>query len=127
MKLKMTNKLVSVVVIVVVGVLLIINIGSFLNHNAKFLYNNYAPEMLLTLAFYFTLKSFEKSNTKIRKYTTKLIICFAVPTILELLQYLGLYWIDYSFDAYDIMAYLIGAMIGLLIDFALLRKNTIKV
>lgn len=92
-------------------------IGSYLNGDLYRLYYSYASDFLLPFGAYFFLTMNELQYPVLRKKVVKAWTVLGLVTILEMLQYFGIFLIGDTFDPMDMLVYGLGVGLAAFLDF----------
>ncbi len=100
----------------------VFRIGNYLNGNLYLLYYSYMSDLIIPFGFYFLLCINELYIKILRKWYVKAAIIVGFTTLIEILQFFGIYALGITFDPFDILAYVIGVGIAVILDRFLFRK-----
>jgi len=80
------------------------------------LYYSYFSDLILPFGIYFLLGANDYSIPFLRHWKVKALFVFSVATLLEILQYFGVYALGVTFDPFDILMYGCGVILAVIID-----------
>jgi hypothetical protein len=83
---------------------------------AYFLYASYFTDFVQPFGLYFVLCLFEPWLKWMRSWWVKALIVFLVPSVMELLQGMGLNILGRGFDPFDFLAYAAGGLLAALVE-----------
>ncbi len=86
------------------------------------LYNGYFTDVVQPLGLYFMLCLFEPWLAWLRPWWTKVLIVFLLPSMMEILQGLGLNVFGRGFDLFDFLAYALGGLLAAIVEQRLLAR-----
>lgn len=92
--------------------------GAYFDHESLVytLYNGYFTDIVQPFGLYFVLCLSEPWLTWMRPWRIKALIVFLLPSIMEILQGLGLNVFGRGFDPFDFLAYAVGGLLAALLE-----------
>jgi len=113
---------VGLIIIIVIALIHIFRIGSYLNGNLFLLYYSYVSDIIIPFGIYFLLCINQLYINILEKWYVKAAIIIGFTTLVEFLQFFGIYALGITFDPFDIIAYVMGIGIAIIFDRLIFRK-----
>ena len=112
----------GVIIIVLIALMHIFRIGSYLTGNLYSLYYSYASDIIMPFGIYFLLCINQLYIKFLQKWYVKAAILIGLTSLVELLQFFGIYALGITFDPVDILAYIAGVGLAVFFDRLVLSK-----
>ena len=103
-------------IVLLIAVVHILRIGSYLQGELYNFYYSYFSDFILPFGCYFLLCATELQMPILRRWETKLVIAFLMPSAAETCQYFGVPVLGSTFDLLDYFMYGIGALSATIVD-----------
>jgi len=122
-KLTLRNRLiVGIIIIIIIALIHIFRVGSYLNGDLYLLYYSYASDLILPFGAYFYLCISELYIKIFQKWYVKAAFIIGITTLAEILQLLGVYALGITFDPVDILIYVLGVGIAIILDRLIFKR-----
>ncbi len=112
-------------ILLVIAAIHYFQLGSYLNGNLYLFYYSYASDFLIPFGAYFLLTMNELQYPFLRNWVVKAWIVLGVVTVLEVLQFFGVFLIGDTFDPMDILVYGFGVGLAVFLDTQILSKQIV--
>lgn len=109
-------------IIIIIAIIHIFRLGTYLDGNSYIFYYSYGADVLIPFGIYFLLGINELHVKVLRKWYVKAAVIVGFATLLEILQFFGIYALGTTFDPFDILSYAIGVGIAVFFDRYVFRK-----
>ena len=109
-------------IITIIALIHIFRVGSYLNGDLYLFYYSYVSDLIIPFGVYFLLCINELYIKILQKWYVKAAIIIGFTTLAEILQLLGIYALGITFDPVDILIYVLGVGIAVIIDRLLFKR-----
>ena len=110
------RRLVGIIILLIIASIHIIGIRKYLSDDLRILYSSYASDFMLPFGMYFLLCISELNIPYLHKWYLKAGLILGITTLLEMLQYFGIYALGSTFDPIDLIAYIAGVGLAVFFD-----------
>ena len=117
-----TKILICVLIMVSVALIHAFRLGQLFSGALYTLYYSYVGDIVLPFALYFMLALNDSQVSFLKLWYVKAGIVFTGATLMEILQYFGVYALGVTFDPLDILMYGIGVLLAALIEVKLFAR-----
>jgi len=117
-----TKKLICVLILVAVGLIHAFRLGQLFSGSLYTFYYSYVGDVVLPFSLYFMLVLNDSQVSFLRPWYVKAGIVFAGATLMEILQYFGVYALGVTFDPLDIVMYGVGVLFAALVEVKLFAR-----
>ena len=117
-----TKILICVLIMVSVGLIHAFRLGQLFSGPLYTFYYGYVGDIVLPLSLYFMLALNDSQVSFLKPWYVKAGIVFTGATLMEILQYFGIYALGVTFDPLDILMYGVGVLLAALIEVKLFAR-----
>lgn len=114
--------IVGLSIIFIIALIHIFRIGSYLKGNLYLFYYSYISDIIIPFGIYFLLCINQYYIKILQKWYVKAAIIIGATTLVEILQFFGVYALGITFDPIDIIMYVLGVGAAVIIDKFLFKR-----
>ncbi|MBL7847424.1 MAG: hypothetical protein JNL40_08155 [Cyclobacteriaceae bacterium] len=116
------RKAVGLTIIAVIALLHVFSLANYLDGDWRSWYYSYFSDLILPFGMYFLLCIAEFNVTSLHQWYVKSGVIIGVTVLAEVLQYNGIYAFGTTFDPIDILMYVLGVGIAVVVDRLVFRS-----
>ncbi len=116
------RKAVGLTIIAVIALLHVFSLANYLDGDWRSWYYSYFSDLILPFGMYFLLCIAEFNVTLLHQWYVKSGVIIGVTVLAEVLQYNGIYAFGTTFDPIDILMYVLGVGIAVVVDRLVFRS-----
>ncbi len=110
------RKVVGLIIMTIIVFIHVFRVGNYLDGALHSFYYSYVSDLIIPFGVYFLLCIAEFNIKIFRKWYVKALLIIGFTTLAEILQFFGIYAIGITFDFMDILMYIIGVGVAVIMD-----------
>jgi len=116
------RKIIGISVLTIIAIIHLFRVGNYFDGDFRIFYYSYVSDIIIPFGMYFLLCITELKMKIFQKWYAKAAFIIGLTTIAEILQLLGIYALGITFDPVDIIMYVLGVGVAVIIDRLLLKQ-----
>jgi hypothetical protein len=116
------RKVVGLIIMTIIVLIHVFRVGNYLDGVLHSFYYSYVSDLIIPFGVYFLLCIAEFKIKIFRKWYIKALLIIGFTTLAEILQFFGFYVLGITFDIIDILMYIIGVGVAVIIDRLIFKR-----